>query len=351
MGPLTRRSLNLSTLGVALLAASDPPQALAAAPQKRPANPYALVDPELVDTVKLIHHIDLNAQMLAVKRAASAGGFILPAPAPQPMERSVPSPGGAPLRIYVIDASPGAKSRAGVLYIHSGGFVTQTALTEAAIAQTIAMELGCVVISVDYTLAPEMKYPGSLEQNYAALRWMHRDADALGIDPSRIGVFGISAGGGHSAVLSIAARDRGEFPISCLVMNYPMLDDRTGSSRPVPPHAGAFVWTGNDNVFGWTSLLGCPAGSTSVPKGAVAARTRKLEGLPPTYIGCGAIDLFAEESIGYAGRLMSAGVPVELLIVPGAYHAFDLVVPGADVSKRFRASWMAALKRGLSKPA
>jgi len=348
MTELTRRSLYLGTLGVALLAAHASPRTLARRLGNAPVDPFALVDPELVAAVRVIRHVAVSGRTLAAIRNANAHGYILPAPAPQPVERSIAGPAGAPLRVYVTEASSGAKGRPGVLHIHSGGFVTGTALTEAPLAQTIARQLGCVVVSVDYTLAPEMKFPGSLEQNYAALGWMHKNADALGIDPSRIGLFGISAGGGHSAALSIAVRDRGEYPVACLVMNYPMLDDRTGSSRPVPPHVGAFVWTRNDNVFGWTSLLGRPAGSPYAPTGAVPARVVELAGLPPTYIGCGAIDLFAGESIDYAGRLVAAGVPVGLLIVPGAYHAFDLIVPGAGVSKRFSAAWMTALERGLS---
>lgn len=342
-----RRRL-LIGIGGTLLAASTPALALEPPLGGAPGDPYALVDRELLAAVRKIRKSDVSARTLAAARGANARGNILPAPAPQPVERFIDGPAGVPLRVYVTDAAPGAIGRAGVLHIHSGGYVTGTALTEAALAQTICQQLGCVVVSVDYTLAPEMKFPGSLEQNYAALGWMHRNADALGIDASRIGLFGISAGGGHGATLSIAARDRGEYRIACLVMNYPMLDDRTGSSRPVPPHVGAFVWTRNDNVFGWTSLLGRAAGSPHVPPGSVPARVADLAGLPPTYIGCGSIDLFAQESIEYVGRLVAEGVPVELLIVPGAYHAFDLIVPGAEISRRFSASWLAALGHGVS---
>jgi acetyl esterase/lipase len=132
------------------------------------------------------------------------------------------------------------------------------------------------------------------------------------------------------------------------VMIYPMLDDRTGSSRTVAPHLGAFVWDAAANRFGWSSLLGVPAGSAAVPRGAVPARVENLHGLPPTFIAVGSIDLFVEEDIAYAQRLIQAGVPTELFIAPGGYHGFDIIVPEARISKRFKAAWNDALHRGLN---
>ena len=107
-----------------------------------------------------------------------------------------------------------------------------------------------------------------------------------------------------------------------------MLDDRTGSSSDPHPHCGEFVWTPNSNRFGWRSLLGVEPGSPDVPAGAVPAREADLSGLPPTYIAVGALDLFLEESLEYARRLIRAGVPTELHVTPGAYHGFG--VGGVD---------------------
>jgi acetyl esterase/lipase len=169
--------------------------------------------------------------------------------------------------------------------------------------QRIAMDCHCVVVSVDYRLAPETKFPGSLEDNYAALRWAHSNAEMLGIDRKRIAVGGESAGGGHAAALAIHARDRGEIPIAFQMLIYPMLDDRTGSTRPAPLAVGKFVWIAESNRFGWTALLGVPAGSADVPKGSVPARVDSVAGLPPAYIGVGSIDLFVNEDIEYARRI------------------------------------------------
>jgi acetyl esterase/lipase len=129
-----------------------------------------------------------------------------------------------------------------------------------------------------------------------------------------------------------------------------MLDDRTGSTQPVPPHIGAFVWTAESNRFGWTSLLGVPAGSPKVPAGSVPARVENLAGLPQAFIVVGAIDLFVDENIEYARRLIAAGVPTELHVVPGAYHGFDLLAPNAKVAARFTDYWTTALRRALAPP-
>jgi acetyl esterase/lipase len=107
---------------------------------------------------------------------------------------------------------------------------------------------------VDYRLAPETLYPGSLEDNYAALKWVHAHAAERGIDRSRIAVGGE---GDRAASLAIHARDRDEVPIVFQLLIYPQLDDRTGSTRPASPAIGHFFWTASANRLGWSSLLGC----------------------------------------------------------------------------------------------
>jgi acetyl esterase/lipase len=131
----------------------------------------------------------------------------------------------------------------------------------------------------------------------------------------------------------------------CLV--YPMIDDRTGTSRRVPEHIGYFGWNPAANLFGWQSFLGCEPGGGDVPVEGVPSRCTDLSGLPPTWIGCGALDLFVEEDIDFANRLLGARVPTELLIVPGAFHGFDSFAPAAAISRRFRAAKVDALRRGL----
>ena len=263
-------------------------------------------------------------------------------------QREIPVPGGAPnVSVFVINAKPGA-SRPAILHTHGGGYVFGNAGSEIASRQDLANDLDCVVVTVDYRLAPEVRYRASIEENYAALKWLFDNATMLGVDRSRIAVMGESAGGGHAAMLALTARDRGEVPLAFQMLIYPMLDDRTGSSRMPPPHIGRIGWSAADNRFGWGALLGQAPGTRTVPAAAVPARARSLAGLPPTFIGVGSIDLFVDEDVDYARRLIDSGVPTELIVVPGAYHGFDDNAPDAALTRRFNAAKMAALRRALA---
>jgi acetyl esterase/lipase len=316
-------------------------------------DPMALVDPELKATLQapLRQSPRLawsNATLPDIRRR-SASSITPPLASPTFRERTIPGASGAPdLQVVVIGVAPDAAPRPGVLHIHGGGYVVGSVAEYLVPLQRLSAAHRCVVVSVDYRLAPETRFPGSLEDNYAALRWLHANAPELGVDRQRIGLLGESAGGGHVAALAIAARDRGEVPVAVQVMLYPMLDDRTGSTRAVPAHLGVYVWDAAANRFGWSSLLGVPAGTPSVPRGAVPARVGDLRGLPPAFIGVGSIDLFVEEDIEYAQRLIEAGVPTELYVAPGGYHGFDIIVPEARISQRFKATWNDALSRGLN---
>lgn len=316
-------------------------------------DPLTLVPAELrpaLDKIRAIGPMPMfSAQSLPGLRSARWPGMPVPAATPTWERRLIPGPVGAPeVPVYLINAQPAGSNAPAVLHIHGGGFVTGRAESAVPQFQAVARELNCVVVSVDYRLAPETPFPGSREDNYAALRWMYAAAHDLGIDRGRIAVMGESAGGGHAAMLAIAARDRREYPLVAQILIYPMLDDRTGSTNQVPAHIGQYLWTRTSNRFGWSSLLGQPAGLGSVPAGAVPARVSDLSGLPPTFIGVGSIDLFVGEDMDYARRLVDAGVQTELVVVPGAFHGFDGLTSDAPLSKRFRENWMGALKRAFA---
>jgi acetyl esterase/lipase len=352
--PLTRRDFAIRTVGFGL-AMGLAPAAKRTEAQQSPrsetspavADPYSLVDPELLPVLKQFPAVDLSVEM-AIKFRQMPGMPPSPAPAPQPVERHIPGPPGAPeVRLWVVDPAPSEKGKPVLLHMHGGGFM-MTDPTLMPHLQQIATDCHCVVVSVDYRLAPETRYPGSLEDNYAALQWVHAHAEELGIDRSRIAVGGESAGGYHAASLAIHARDRNEVPIVFQLLVYPALDDRTGSTRPAPPAVGHFMWTASANRLAWSSLLGVPAGSSSVPDAAVPARVASVAGLPPAWIGVGALDLFVEEDMDYARRLVHAGVATQLLVVPGAFHGFDLVAPDAAASRQFSASWKTALRKAFA---
>jgi acetyl esterase/lipase len=319
--------------------------------QAQPASPaqgrsFHLVDKELRPFLEAFPGIPIGTESLPALRQ-SPGAPPLPAPAPRPDHRIIPGPAGSPeLKVIVLDPNPGATGRPALLHIHGGGYILGSAEGFVPQVQRYAMEADCVVVTVEYRLAPETPFPGSLEDNFAALQWLVDNSASLGIDPARIGVAGESAGGGHAAALTIAARDRGGPAIAFQLLVYPMLDDRTGSSRPASPYTGEYIWNAQHNRFGWTSLLGVPAGG-DVPEGAVPARVEDLSGLPPAFIASGALDIFVEEDIAYAGRLIAAGVPVELYIEPGGFHGFNAMVPDAEVSQRFNQRVLNGLKRGL----
>lgn len=264
------------------------------------------------------------------------------------VEHDVAADGMLPaVRVFVVNADPGSR-RPVVLHTHGGGFILGSARGELRYLQETAQALGCVIVSVEYRLAPAARYAESVEDNYAGLKWLHANAEALGADPARIAVMGESAGGGHAALLAIKSRDRGEVPLVFQSLVYPMLDDRTGSTVRMPSHIATVGWTAAENRLGWTSFLGVEAGAANVPAQAVPARRENLAGLAPAWIGVGGVDLFASEDIEYARRLTLAGVPTELLVVPGGFHGFDRIAPATSLAQAFTRSKLDALRRAFT---
>lgn len=224
------------------------------------------------------------------------------------------------------------------------------ACSSIADLQTTALALDCTIVTVEYRLAPEVSCKDSIEDNYTALLWLYRNAGALGVDQNRIAVMGESAGGGHAALLAIAARMRGEVPLVFQVLIYPMLDVATGTTRIPEAPIGSLLWTAQKNRFGWQSFLGHAPGTASVPAAAVPARQRSLKGLPPAFIGVGSIDLFVDEDSNHAKRFIDAHVATQLVVVPGAFHGFDGIAAQTKVARNFTAAKLEALRQAFSRP-
>lgn len=347
---VTRRSFGLFAAAAGTSLVANQASALATrAGVSSDANfdPTPYVNPELRKYVAQMREITVDFDAETIAKERSGPPFVEPLASPTFTKHTAPGPRGAPdVQVYVVNARPDGPARPAILHTHGGGFVVGTAYGWIRCAQEAAAALDCVVVSVDYRLAPETRFPGALEDNYAALKWLYANAVRLGVDRSRIAVMGESAGGGHAAMLAIAARDRGEIPLVFQALVYPMLDDRTGSTRKVPLHRRTLIWTAANNRFGWRALLGVAPGSPRIPYGAVPARLENLRGLPPAFIGVGSIDLFVDEDIDYGRRLADAGIPVTLNVVPGAFHGFDLM-PSALV-KPFRDSLYGALRDAFS---
>lgn len=287
----------------------------------------SLVDPELRDGLSLFPPLEFSEESLAQMQMMAANMPVAALSAGVLCEECrIKGLHDAPdVRILVYRPRGTLTSpRAGILDIHGGGYVLGTPEMGRALHDSLVTELGCVIVSVDYRLAPATVFPGALEDCYAALRWFHEHAGQLGVDRKRIGVCGVSAGGGLAAALSLYVRDKGEALLAFQHLAYPMIDDRT-CVRTTNPYVGQFVWTMEHNRFGWRALLGTEPGSPDISPHAAAARAENLSGLPPTFIAAGAIDLFLQEDLDFVKRLSQAGVPVEAHVYPGAYHGFNLV--------------------------
>ncbi|MEU5970672.1 alpha/beta hydrolase [Streptomyces globisporus] len=233
-----------------------------------------------------------------------------------------------------------------LVWVHGGGMVLGSPETDDARVSAYALEADCAVISVDYRLAPEHPYPAPVEDCYRALRWAADHAESLRIDPGRLAIGGISAGGGLAAATALLAKDSGGPGLIFQFLLCPMLDDRntTGSSREFTE---AVTWPRANNLYGWAALLGPLAGSDGVPPYAAPARAEDLSGLPPAYVDVGELEVFRDECARYALRLIEAGVSTEFHLWPGAFHGFDGVLPHLALPRRAAREQIAVLRRAL----
>jgi acetyl esterase/lipase len=252
------------------------------------------------------------------------------------------------LRIYRPKAAAATARLPALYWIHGGGMVMGGLDGDNVRLSEWVEQLGCVAVSVDYRLAPEHPHPAPVEDCYAGLLWTVAHADDLGLDPERLAIGGASAGGGLAAATTLLARDRGGPALTFQLLIYPMLDDRnvTRSSFEI---VAVGIWDRATNIGGWRALLGEQAGAEEVSPYAAPARAAELARLPPAFIDVGTADLFRDEDIVYAQRLMQAGVPTELHVYPGAVHGFEGLAPTARLTQSARSLRLAALQRALER--
>lgn len=232
-----------------------------------------------------------------------------------------------------------------VYWIHGGGMVLGSVSMDDARCAAWADELGCLIASVEYRLAPEHRFPAPMNDCYAGLSWLAANAGSLGVDPDAIAIGGASAGGGLAAGLALMARDRGGPSICFQLLVFPMLD-HTNCEPSTHAITDSRVWNRDANQAGWDAYLG-GADRSAVSPYASPAVADDLSGLPPAYINVGEFDMFLDEDIAYAQALMRAGVAVDLHVYPGAFHGSSGFVVDAPVSVRWRADEAAALRRAL----
>jgi len=304
-----------------------------------------LLDPSLLPLLELAPPFEFSLDNLQRFRDRGLAAAVLGDAAAHGVKREAVTIPGADFDVPCLLYRPvEAQAGSGYLHIHGGGYVAGSVEGSDAMNTRIAAQLGVVVLTVGYRLAPEHPVPAPLDDCYAALGWLHEQADGLGIDRQRIAIGGESAGGGLAAALAIHARDLGEFAICHQHLTYPMLDDRTGTeAAPGDPLVGEFVWNRRCNEFGWQCYLGkLPAQAPFVP-----ARVASVEGLPPTWMFTVGLDLFRDENIDYAQRLMAAGIATELVVLPGACHAFQWV-PDSPLTLRYIDSHLQALGEAVN---
>lgn len=262
-------------------------------------------------------------------------------------DHQVPGMNGAP-RVLVRLYRPADRPEAlpVLLWMHGGGWLTGSIDMDDLMCAQLARAVGCAVASVDYRLAPENAFPAPLEDCLAALRWLAQESNSLRVDPGRIAVGGASAGANLAAGLALLARDRQEVQLSLQLLICPTLDDRNvlpaNESRPEN-----LFWSRANALTAWRAYLGPRFGGADVPVHAAPIRASDLTGLPPACIAAAELDMFVDDAVEYARRLMRAGVTTALHVYPGTFHAFDSIAPLAHVSRKLAADRNEALIRAF----
>ncbi len=312
-------------------------------------------DPDLLETVESLEHSVIDD--VAASRLVMAAMY-------RPMldlydttgviveDRTVPGAPGDPdvaVRIYRPEAP--AASVGGILSIHGGGFVTGDLDADMGLALMLVGAVGAVVVSVDYRLAPEHPFPAGLHDCYAALVWFHDQAAELGVDPDRLAVFGLSAGGGLAAALALLARDRGGPSLCFQFLGIPELDDRLDTPSMLAFHDTP-MWHRRNAELSWQYYLGLGAGADhgEVSAYAAPARATDLAGLPRAYISTMEFDPLRDEGLRYGMAMLEAGVAVEIHQFAGTFHG-SAVVLGAWSSQRQIDELLDVMAHALAQPA
>ena len=307
------------------------------------------IDPELVPWLSTIPTLDRTDPAGARKVIAEMTAKIQPYESRVPLSiTNVSAPGlGAgpdvPIRLF---RDSGREVVPAILWIHGGGFTLGSVDLDANTAAEVAAETGCLVASVEYRLAPEDRYPAGLDDCYAALCWLHENAESLGVDPSRIVVAGESAGGGLAAAVTLRARDFDGPPIAFQFLFVPELDDRLETASMLR-YTDTPVWHRPNAILSWRQYLGERFGTDDVPAYAAPARATDLSGLPPAYVVVCEFDPLRDEGAEYALALVRSGVHVELHLYPGTFHGSTLIAT-AEISRRMRGDRLDSFRRILT---
>ncbi len=294
------------------------------------------LDPQaraLLDQIIAMGGLPLEQMSVADARSTLAAAVAMQQGRPEAVarveNRTIPgAQGDMPVRIY---HPGGTGALPALVYFHGGGWVLGSIDSVDAICRSLASHAGCVVISVDYRLAPEHKFPAAAEDSYAATRWVAANAAALGVDPTRLAIGGDSAGGNLTAVVALMARDRGGPALRLQLLIYPVTDSvfDTPSYRD---NATDYLLT--KSAMQWFWDLYTRDAADRINPYAAPLRASSLHGLPPALVITAEYDPLRDEGEAYAARLRAAGVPTELSRYHGMIHGFFGMFGVIDEAKR-----------------
>lgn len=235
-----------------------------------------------------------------------------------------------------------------LLHFHGGGLIAGHADSDTPGLTRLLSDTGCGLVVVDYRLAPEHRYPAALDDAVMVLDWLAGPDAPEGIDPERIVLSGVSAGGGLAATTALYARDRGGPQLAGLLLMCPMLDSRSDSPSAIQME-GAGSWDRIANATAWDAYLGPDGRQGEVSHYASAAHCKDHGGLPPTFIDVGSAETFRSECVEFAEQIWQAGGDAELHVWPGGVHGFEFLAPWATLARDAGAARTAWLRRLLAR--
>ncbi|MBW1943980.1 MAG: alpha/beta hydrolase [Deltaproteobacteria bacterium] len=232
--------------------------------------------------------------------------------------RDIPGPAGdIPIRIY---RPKGDGPFPALVYFHGGGWVIGNLDTHDNVCKDLAKKTICTVVSVDYRLSPEHKFPTAAEDAYAATRWVTENGPQIGVDPARIAVGGDSAGGNLATVVCLMARERGGPALVYQVLIYPVTDLSSADRKSYRDHGEGYILTTESMAYFRSHYIGQEEDTLHPHASPLLASD--LKGLPPALILAAEIDILKDEGSEYAKRLQEAGIPTKYLCIDGMIHAF-----------------------------
>ena len=309
------------------------------------------LDPQIVQVMEAVAALGLPPNNEVSPEEARANGKLRPrAPGPevgQVEDRTIPGPDGEiPVRIYT---PPGSGNDSGpfpgLVWFHGGGWVVGDLDSADSTARHLCVGADCVVVSVDYRLAPDTKFPGPAEDCYAATQWLAANAESLNVDPARIATGGDSAGGNLSAAISLMSRDRGGCNLVFQLLVYPVTE-RSFDTVSYVENGEGYSLSRDGMIWYWEHYL-ADAADAANPY-AAPAQAADLSGLPPALVITAEYDPLRDEGEAYAQKLTAAGTPTVCTRYDGMIHGFFGMSAVVDKAKQAVAQGATCLREAFA---